>query len=125
MPPGAGASGDPGLGPSARRPRGDDRGADLEGRPEGDRSECDDPAVHRGGSPEARPLIAPWVDGRIDGPMTAPVHVYVEDLKKHVGQDVTIKGWLYNRRAKGKISFLILRDGTGLVQAVAVKAEIG
>ena len=57
--------------------------------------------------------------------MTAPPHVYIEDLKKHVGQDVTIKGWLYNRRAKGKIAFLILRDGTGLVQAVAVKAEIG
>src|SRR6185503_19862869 len=57
--------------------------------------------------------------------MTAPIHVYVEDLKKHAGQDVTIKGWLYNRRAKGKIAFLILRDGTGIVQAVAVKAEIG
>ena len=57
--------------------------------------------------------------------MTAPIHVYIEDLKKHVGQDVTVKGWLYNRRAKGKIAFLILRDGTGLVQAVAVTAEIG
>jgi hypothetical protein len=33
-----------------------------------------------------------------------PPHVYIEDLKKHVGQDVTIKGWLYNRRAKGKIA---------------------
>jgi asparaginyl-tRNA synthetase len=54
-----------------------------------------------------------------------PPHVYVEDLKKHVGQDVTVKGWLYNRRTKGKIAFLILRDGTGMVQTVAVKAELG
>jgi len=54
-----------------------------------------------------------------------PPHVYVEDLKKHVGQDVAVKGWLYNRRAKGKIAFLILRDGTGLVQTVAVKSELG
>jgi asparaginyl-tRNA synthetase len=51
--------------------------------------------------------------------------VYIDDLKKHVGQDVTVKGWLYNRRAKGKIAFLILRDGTGMVQTVAVKSEIG
>ncbi|HTF57466.1 MAG TPA: asparagine--tRNA ligase, partial [Planctomycetota bacterium] len=54
-----------------------------------------------------------------------PPHVYIDDLKKHVGQDVTVKGWLYNRRAKGKIAFLILRDGTGMVQTVAVKSEIG
>lgn len=54
-----------------------------------------------------------------------PAHVYIESLKQHVGQDVTVKGWLYNRRAKGKIAFLILRDGTGMVQAVAVKSEIG
>ena len=62
-------------------------------------------------------MIGPTPHVRIVALMSSP-HVYVEDLKKHVGQDVTVKGWLYNRRAKGKIAFLILRDGTGLVQAV-------
>ena len=52
-------------------------------------------------------------------------HVYVEDLKKHVGGDVTVKGWLYNKRVKGKIAFLIVRDGTGVVQCVASKGEVG
>ena len=50
---------------------------------------------------------------------------YVEDLKKHVGQEVTLRGWIYNKRVKGKIAFLMLRDGSGLVQCVAVKAEVG
>ena len=50
---------------------------------------------------------------------------YVEDLKKHVGQEVTLRGWIYNKRVKGKIAFLMLRDGSGLAQCVAVKAEVG
>ena len=50
---------------------------------------------------------------------------YVEDLKKHVGQEVTLRGWLYNKRVKGKIAFLMIRDGSGVVQCVAVKSEVG
>ncbi len=50
---------------------------------------------------------------------------YVEDLKRHVGQEVTLRGWLYHKRVKGKIAFLLLRDGSGIVQCVAVKAELG
>lgn len=50
---------------------------------------------------------------------------YVEELKSHVGREVTLRGWLYNRRVKGKIAFLLVRDGTGLVQCVAVKGEVG
>ncbi len=49
----------------------------------------------------------------------------IDRLREHVGQEVTLRGWLYNRRAKGKIAFLLLRDGTGTVQCVAVRAEIG
>ena len=49
---------------------------------------------------------------------------YIEELKKHIGSDVTIKGWLYNRRSKGKIQFLLVRDGTGVVQCVVVKGEV-
>lgn len=50
--------------------------------------------------------------------------VYIKDLSKHVGEDVTIKGWLYNKRSSGKLAFLELRDGTGIVQAVASKKDI-
>ena len=50
---------------------------------------------------------------------------YIEDLKKHVGQEVTLRGWLYNKRGKGKIAFLMVRDGSGTVQCVAVKKELG
>ncbi len=49
---------------------------------------------------------------------------YVEDLSKHVGEEVTLQGWLYNKRSSGKIKFPILRDGTGIVQGVAVKANL-
>lgn len=44
---------------------------------------------------------------------------------KHVGETVSIPGWLYNLRKSGKIAFPILRDGSGLMQCVAVKAQVG
>lgn len=50
--------------------------------------------------------------------------VYIRDLKDHIGEDVTVKGWMYNKRSSGKIHFLQLRDGTGTVQGVMVKAEV-
>ena len=37
-------------------------------------------------------------------------HVYIEDIGGHEGEDVTIKGWLHNRRSSGKIHFLQVRD---------------
>ncbi len=49
------------------------------------------------------------------------MHVYIENLKGHAGQQVEIKGWVYNKRSKGKIIFLLIRDGTGILQCVAVK----
>lgn len=51
--------------------------------------------------------------------------VLIKNLGLHVGQEVTVKGWVYNKRSSGKILFLILRDGSGLVQSVIVKQEIG
>src|SRR2546421_3227230 len=54
-----------------------------------------------------------------------PMHVYIEDIGKHEGQEVTLKGWLHNRRSSGKIHFLIVRDGTGFIQAVMSKAAAG
>jgi len=53
------------------------------------------------------------------------MHVYIEDIGKHEGETVTIKGWLHNRRSSGKIHFLTLRDGSGFIQAVMSKAAVG
>jgi asparaginyl-tRNA synthetase len=47
--------------------------------------------------------------------------VYVNELKNYVGEEVTLKGWLYNSRSSGKILFLLVRDGTGIVQCVVFK----
>lgn len=43
--------------------------------------------------------------------------VYIEDIANYVGQDVEIRGWLYNKRSSGKVRFIIIRDGTGFLQA--------
>jgi asparaginyl-tRNA synthetase len=48
----------------------------------------------------------------------------VRRLGDHVGEEVTICGWLYNRRSSGKIQFLQVRDGTGIVQGVLVKGRV-
>jgi asparaginyl-tRNA synthetase len=53
------------------------------------------------------------------------MHVYIEDIGRHEGEEVTIKGWLHNRRSSGKIHFLILRDGSGFIQGVMSKAAVG
>ncbi|MBN2560379.1 MAG: asparagine--tRNA ligase [Phycisphaerae bacterium] len=46
----------------------------------------------------------------------------IKDLHQHVGQTVTLEGWLYNRRDSGKIAFLVVRDGTGLCQCVVSRS---
>lgn len=51
-------------------------------------------------------------------------HVYIEDIAQHIGREVTLKGWLYNKTDKGKLSFLLVRDGTGILQAVVFKKNI-
>jgi asparaginyl-tRNA synthetase len=48
----------------------------------------------------------------------------IREIGAHEGQEVRIRGWLYNKREKGKLVFLILRDGTGYLQAVAYKPEV-
>ena len=49
--------------------------------------------------------------------------VTIAELAQHVGQTVTLSGWLYNSRSSGKLVFLILRDGTGLCQCVLEKTD--
>ena len=53
------------------------------------------------------------------------MNVYIEQLPQHIGETVTVRGWLTNLRSSGKIAFLQLRDGTGFVQGVVVKNEVG
>ena len=55
--------------------------------------------------------------------MTNPITI--ERIADHVGQRVTIRGWLYDLTPKGKLLFLRLRDGTGLTQGVAYRPEVG
>lgn len=50
--------------------------------------------------------------------------IFIKDLKKHDGVEVTLNGWVYNVRSIGKIWFLILRDGTGMLQCVVVKNDV-
>jgi asparaginyl-tRNA synthetase len=53
------------------------------------------------------------------------MQTYIEDIAKHDGAQVTLKGWLANRRSSGKIHFLQVRDGSGFIQAVMSKATVG
>jgi asparaginyl-tRNA synthetase len=55
---------------------------------------------------------------------TSPPPATINKLAEHVGQEVTINGWLYNLRSSGKILFPQLRDGTGVVQCVALKSSL-
>jgi asparaginyl-tRNA synthetase len=50
--------------------------------------------------------------------------VYVGDIAQHEGQEVTLKGWLYNKRSSGKLHFLQVRDGTGVIQCVMFKGDV-
>ena len=51
-------------------------------------------------------------------------HVHIERIGEHVGESVTVKGWLANRRSSGKIHFLVVRDGTGFLQVVMGKKDV-
>ena len=49
---------------------------------------------------------------------------YISDISKHLGEQVTIKGWLYNKRSSGKLAFLEVRDGSGIIQGVVSKKDV-
>lgn len=51
--------------------------------------------------------------------------VQIRDLGRHVGQPVTVRGWVVTTRSSGKIAFLVARDGSGTVQAVFPRNEVG
>jgi asparaginyl-tRNA synthetase len=51
-------------------------------------------------------------------------HIYIEKLADYVGKEVTIKGWLYAKTGKGRLQFLQVRDGTGILQCVVFRKEV-
>jgi asparaginyl-tRNA synthetase len=50
--------------------------------------------------------------------------VDIEQLGEHVGETITVRGWVETTRGHGKVAFVVLRDGTGTVQAVVVKSQV-
>ncbi len=48
----------------------------------------------------------------------------IRDIARHDGQEVTVSGWLYNMRSSGKLHFLQVRDGTGVMQCVVFKGNV-
>ena len=50
--------------------------------------------------------------------------IRLNQIHEHVGEEVTFKGWLQNKRSSGKVQFLLLRDGTGVIQAVMGKKDV-
>jgi asparaginyl-tRNA synthetase len=50
--------------------------------------------------------------------------IRIEEISQYEGQEVVIKGWVYNRTHKGKLVFLLIRDGFGYVQCVAFKPDL-
>ncbi len=49
--------------------------------------------------------------------------VYIEDIGGRKGESVEVRGWVYNKRSSGKVRFLLIRDGTGIVQATIFSSE--
>ncbi|MFN5377428.1 MAG: OB-fold nucleic acid binding domain-containing protein, partial [Ignavibacteria bacterium] len=50
--------------------------------------------------------------------------VAIENLSDHIGQTVTLNGWVYDKTEKGKLIFIKLRDGSGIVQCVLFKPNV-
>jgi len=50
--------------------------------------------------------------------------VRISEISAYEGQEVTLKGWLYNKRSSGKLFFLLLRDGSGVIQCVVFKNDV-
>ena len=53
-----------------------------------------------------------------------PPVIEIRNTGRHVGEEVSVRGWLYNKRESGKLLFPLIRDGSGLLQGVVVKEEV-
>ncbi len=49
---------------------------------------------------------------------------YISDIGSHLGEEIILKGWLYNKRSSGKLGFLEVRDGSGIVQGVISRKDV-
>src|SRR5215217_2240035 len=56
--------------------------------------------------------------------MTQPPSLRISELQDHVGQTATVRGWVTHVRSSGKVAFAVIRDGTGILQAVLVKSQV-
>jgi asparaginyl-tRNA synthetase len=50
--------------------------------------------------------------------------IYIEDIGAHEGEEIALRGWLYNKRSSGKLHFLQVRDGTGVLQCVVFRKDV-
>ena len=50
--------------------------------------------------------------------------MYIDKAADYVGQVQTIHGWIYNSRSSGKVAFVLVRDGTGIMQCVVAKSGV-
>ncbi len=50
--------------------------------------------------------------------------VWIDEISGHEGKEVTLCGWLYNKRSSGKLHFLQVRDGTGIIQCVVFQGDV-
>jgi asparaginyl-tRNA synthetase len=62
--------------------------------------------------------------GETPGQTAAPPWVRIADAPRHVGETVELRGWLTHKRSSGKIQFLVVRDGSGVMQCVAGRNDI-
>ena len=51
--------------------------------------------------------------------------IRINKIENYIDKEVKINGWVYNSRRSGKIGFLTMRDGFGLLQCIIVKNEVG
>jgi asparaginyl-tRNA synthetase len=58
------------------------------------------------------------------GPTAPPTWVRIADAARHIGETIELRGWLTHRRSSGKVQFLVVRDGSGLMQCVAGRADL-
>src|SRR5688572_30933409 len=58
-----------------------------------------------------------------DFPMQHP-NVSISGLRDHIGATVTVRGWVAHLRSSGKVAFVVLRDGSGTMQAVVVRSVV-
>ncbi len=50
--------------------------------------------------------------------------IFIHDIAKHIDHEITVKGWVYNARSSGKITFLQIRDGSGFVQGIVHQPDV-